>query len=253
MSPLAIGSIACACIFVGALLGMFLRGVVPDNNLSQESKDVVRLGMGLIATMSALVLGLLTASAKTAFDTQNTEVKQAAAQILLLDRTLAHYGPETQEAREAVRRVVAFRLETTWPEESARASRLDTPETTPVVEDIEGRILRLEPQSDSQRWLRNRALQIATDLQQTRWLLFGGAAETVPFPFLVALIFWVTLIFASFGLYAPANATVVAVLFLAALSVATSIFLVLEMSGPFDGVIKISGTPLRYALSHLGA
>ncbi len=252
MSPMAIGSISFACVFGGALLGMLLRGVLPDHHLSQDSKDVVRLGMGLIATMAALVLGLLIASAKSSFDTQDTAVKLAAANIVLLDRALAHYGPETKEAREVIRRAVAFRLETTWPEESSRPSRVDTPETTPTIEGVETRIRDLEPQTDGRRWLQARALQIVGDLQQTRWLLFGGASDSVPIPFLVVLVFWVTVIFASFGLYAPPNATVVGVLLVCALSVSTSIFLVLEMGQPFEGLLKISGAPVRYALSRLG-
>jgi hypothetical protein len=249
---MAIGSIACACIFSGALLGMFLRGVLPPHHLSQDSKDVVKLGMGLIGTMAALVLGLLIASAKGSFDTQNTEVKQASANIVLLDRALAQYGPETKEAREVLRRSVAFRLETTWPEESSRPSRVDTPETTPTVEGLETRVRDLEPQTNGQHWLQARALQIIGDLQHTRWLLFGGGGDSIPFPFLVVLVFWIAVIFASFGLYAPPNGTVVAVLLVCALSVAASIFLVLELSRPFDGILKISGAPLRYALAHLG-
>ena len=253
MNPVAIGAIAFACFFTGALLGMLLRSVLPADHLSQDSKDVVKLGMGLIATMAALVLGLLIASAKTSFDTQNTEVKQASANIVLLDRALAQYGPETKEARDILRRSVAFRLETTWPEESSRPTRVETPETTPTVEGIETRVRELEPKTDGQHWLQARALQIIGNLQQTRWLLFGGAGgEVIPIPFLVVLTSWITVIFASFGLYAPPNATVIGVLLVCALSVATSIFLVVEMSQPFDGLLKISGAPLRYAFSHLG-
>ena len=131
MSALAIGSIVFACVFGSALLGLFIGGALPEHHLSQDSKDVVKLGMGLIATTSALVLGLLIASAKTSFDTQNDEVKQAAANIVLLDRALAHYGPETKGARDLIRRAIAFRLATTWPEDGSRAARLDTPETIP--------------------------------------------------------------------------------------------------------------------------
>ena len=137
MSAMAIGSIVFACVFGSALLGLFIGAALPEHHLSQDSKDVVKLGMGLIATTSALVLGLLIASAKTSFDTQNDEVKQAAANIVLLDRALAHYGPETKGARDLIRRAIAFRLATTWPEDGSRTARLDTPETTPTVESVE--------------------------------------------------------------------------------------------------------------------
>jgi hypothetical protein len=253
MSPLAIGWICFACVFGGALLGMLLRGVLPDDHLmNQDSKEVVRLGMGLVGTMAALVLGLLIASAKSSFDTQSNEIRQGAANIVLLDRALAQYGAETKDAREALRRAIALRLETTWPEESSRTSRVETPETTPTVEGIETGVRELQAKTDGQRWLQSRALQIIGDLQQTRWLLFGGAGDSIPTPFLVVLVFWIAVIFASFGLYAPPNATIVGILLLCALSVAASVFLVLELSQPFGGLLKISAAPLRYALSHLG-
>src|SRR5438874_1880817 len=185
---MAIGWIAFACVFGGALLGMFLRGVLPEHHLSRDSKDVVKLGMGLLGTMAALVLGLLIASAKGSFDTQNTEVKQAAAKIVLLDRALAQYGPETKDARDMIRRSVAFRLAVTWPEDGSAPGRFDTPETTPTLERIETNIRDLSPQNDGQRWLQSRALQIASDLQQTRWLLFGGAGDAIQVPFLVLVV-----------------------------------------------------------------
>ena len=249
---MAIGWIAFACVFGGALLGMFLRGVLPEHHLSPDSKDVVKLGMGLLGTMAALVLGLLIASAKGSFDTQNTEVKQASANIVLLDRALAQYGPETKDARDMIRRSVAFRLAVTWPEDGSAPERFDTPETTPTLERIETKIRDLSPQNDGQGWLQSRALQMASDVQQTRWLLFGGAGDAIPMPFLVVLVCWISVIFVSFGLFAPPNGTVVAVLLVCALSIAASIFLIVEMGRPFEGFLKISSAPLQYTLSLLG-
>jgi hypothetical protein len=252
VSSLAMGGIVLGCIFGGALFGMLLRKILPEDHLSQDSKDVVKLGMGLIATMAALLLGLLIATAKGAFDTQNNELKQGAAKILLLDRALAHYGPETQAARDVIRRAIAFRLAVTWPEDASTPVRLDTPETTPTVEAVESGVLALSPKTDGQQWLRSRALQLLGDLQQTRWLLFGGTGDPIPRPFLVVVVLWISVIFASFGLFAPPNGTVVSVLFVCALSVATAIVLILELSQPFEGFLKISSAPLRYTLAHLG-
>jgi hypothetical protein len=210
----------------------------------------VKLGMGLLGTTAALVLGLLIASAKSAFDTQNNEVKQAAADILLLDRALAQYGPETRDVRELIRRAVAFRLAVTWPEEGS--GRVDTPETTGTVEGIAAKIRGLSPQNESQRWLQSQAVQLAAEVQRTRWMLFGGVGDSLQTPFLVVLVFWVTVIFASFGLFAPRNPTVIAALLLCALSIAASIFLIVEMGRPFGGLMKISSAPLRYTLAQLG-
>ena len=252
MIPAKIALIVFACVFGGALLGMFLRVVLPKHHLSEDTKDVIKLGMGLIATMAALVLGLVIAAAKSSYDTQNEAVKHTAAKVLLLDRMLSHYGPETKEARELLRRAVASRLEAIWPENRSQRARLDAPDAVFADRGIEARILQLSPQNDTQRWLQTQALRIGRDISETRWLVLGGLGTSVPVPFLVVVVFWLTIIFGSFGLFAPRNATVVAVLFLCALSVAGSIFLILEMDRPFEGVMKVSSAPLRYTLSHLG-
>ena len=252
MIPTHIALIAFACVFGGALLGMFLRVLLPAHHLSEDTKDVIKLEVGLIATMTALVLGLMIATAKSSYDTQDEAVKHTAAKVLLLDRMLANYGPETQEARELLRRTVAARLEAIWPADRSHRVRWEAPEAGFAARDIEARILRLSPQTDAQRWLRTQALRLDRDIMETRWLVLGRLGSTVPVPFLVVVVVWLTIIFGSFGLFAPRHATAVVVLFLCALSVAGSLFLILEMDQPFDGLIKISSAPLRYALSHLG-
>jgi hypothetical protein len=252
MIPTEIALIVFACVFGGALLGMFLQVVTPKHHLSQGSQDVIKLGMGLIATMAALVLGLVIATAKGSYDTQAAAVKHSAAKVLLFDRLLANYGPETKETRDLLRRTVATRLDEVWPEDRSQPARMYGLGAVSMAQGIEARILQLAPQNEAQRWLKSQALQIGSDLMETRWLVLGGLGSSVPPPFLVVVVFWLTIIFGSFGLFAPRNGTVVAVLFLCALSVAGAIFLILEMDQPFQGLMKISSAPLRYTLSHLG-
>ncbi len=252
VTPTGIALIVFACVFGGALLGMFLGGVLPEHHLSEDTKDVVKLGMALIGTMAALVLGLMIATAKSSYDAQDAAVKHTAAKVLLLDRMLSNYGPQTKEARELLRQTVASRLEAIWPESRSQHPRLDAPETVFTDRGIETRILQLSPQNDAQRWLQTQALRISRDILETRWLVLGSVGSSIPVPFLVIVVFWLTIIFGSFGLFAPRNTTVVAVLLLCALSVAGSIFLILEMDRPFEGVMKISSAPVRYTLSHLG-
>ncbi len=251
MNPTAIGMLVFACTFGGALAGIWLRAVLPEHHLSDESKDTVKVGIGLIATMTALVLGLVTASAKSSFDAPDTAVKHTAADVLALDRALARYGPETREVREALYHAVERRLEMTWPEKSARASELEVPDMMRGAERVFDRIRGLSPQNDNQRWLQSRALDLGEALLQARWVVFSGVGTSVPVPFLAVLLFWLTITFASFGLFAPRNATVIAVLFVCTLSVASAIFLIPETDGPFEGLIKISPDPLRYACSRL--
>jgi hypothetical protein len=226
--------------------------MLPEHHLSQDTKDVVKLTMGLIATMAALVLGLLTASAKSSFDLENTGLQQSAANIIKLDRSLARYGPETKEIREKLQRLFAFRIHQIWPEDGSTPEKVDTIERTRAAEDMLDAIRKLSPKTEIQREIQSRALQITQDLMGARWLLLVGAVNTIPPLFLVVLVFWLCLLFAGFGLFAPRNATVIVAFVLCALAVSSAIFLILEMNHPFNGLIKVSDLPLRYALSQLG-
>jgi hypothetical protein len=167
--------------------------------------------------------------------------------IVLLDRALAHYGPETKEARDLLRRAAAQELHRTWQNGTAKFDP-----TAAGAEILFDKIQELGPQTDVQRSLKAQLLTMVINLGQTRWLLFEQSGSSIPIPFLVVLVFWLSLIFASFGLFAPPNATVVVALLLGALSVSGAIFLILELDLPFEGLIPISDEPLRKALAHLG-
>ena len=251
MDPTLVGMIVFACTLGGALIGNWLRTTLPEHHLNDESRDTVKLGIGLIATMTALVLGLVTASAKSSFDAVDTAVKHTAMDILTLDRLLARYGPETGEIRGALQHAVGSRIDMIWPQSSSRPAHLEPSVAASEVEGLADAIRGLTPRDDSQRSLQSRALDLAEALLQARWLFFAGSGTSVPLPFLVVLLFWLTITFASFGLFAPRNATVLAVLFVCALSVGSAVFLILEMDGPFDGLLKVSADPLRYAHAHL--
>ncbi|MGA2257141.1 MAG: DUF4239 domain-containing protein [Thermoguttaceae bacterium] len=253
MSSLSISCIVFACIFAGTLFGMFLRAFLPEHHLSAETKDVVKLGMGLVGTMTALVLGLLIASAKSSFDTQRNGLAQLSANIILLDRALAHYGPESKDVRDMLRASVADMLQHTWPQESPQSGQAAAKERTEgryegLYEKIEG----LVPKNDSQRALQAQALKTGTDIAQMRWLMFAQKGSSIPTPFLVVMVCWLTLILASFSLFAPSNATVFSTLLVCALAVSSAVFLILELDRPFDGMIQISSAPLRSTLEQLG-
>lgn len=250
MRAIIVASITFICTFGSALAGTFIRSWLPPTHLSKESQDVVRLGIGLVATMTALLLGLVTAAARGTFDSQDAAIKNSAATILTLDRHLARYGPETRPTRELIRRAVEYRLKTTWDIGGGVNSGLAVNETTPAVEEIENQILRLSPQTETQRWFKSEALKLSEEVVKTRWRVLGSDS-TVPFTFLVVVISWLTVTFASFGLYAPRNATVVVVLCVAAISVAAAVFLILELDSPFEGLIKVSSGPFQYAVAHL--
>lgn len=250
MSPIEVGCIVLTSVFGGALLGMAIHTMLPEHHLNAESKDVIKLGMGLIATMSALVLALLTNSAKGSYDTQRNEVTQVAANILLLDRVLAHYGPEAKEARDLLKLSVAGMINRIWPDDPVANAKLSP--TTAGGELFFDKIQELTPRNDVQRSLQAQAMKMSIDIGEARLLLFEQGGRSIPMPFLVLLIFWVTVIFLSFGLFAPRNATVVATLFLCALSVSGAIFLIMELDRPFGGLIQISSAPLHNAIENIG-
>jgi Protein of unknown function (DUF4239) len=250
VNSLAIGAIVFALVFGSALLAMRVHSTLPERHLSADSKDVVKLGIALIATMSALVLSLLIASAKSAFDTRSNQVVQASADIMLLDRVLARYGPETKEARSLLQRSVAVAVERFWPADGAKPIAID-PGSSPV-EALYDKIDELSPQSEAQRSLRNQALTMALDVGHIRLLLFEQLRSSIPVPFLIILVFWLCIIFASFGLFAPRNGTVIAALLVCALSVSGAIFLIIELDRSFEGLLQVSGAPMRAALASLG-
>jgi hypothetical protein len=244
--------IVFACVLGGAFLGMVLRNRLPERHLSAATKDVVRLGTGLIGTIAALVLGLLIASANSTYQTQSSQIQQLTANVVLLDSTLAQYGAETDMARNLLRRAVAAMADRIWSENGP-----DTKKTEPFEASVAGvsfydEITNLSPRNDMQRSLQARAIGAAQDLAKTRLLLFAEAGMTIPMPFLVVLVSWLAIIFASFSLFADNNATTIGALSVFALSASASIFLILELSQPFTGLMMLSSAPLRSALAPLG-
>jgi len=250
MSSIASSSIVFAVVFGGALLGMFLRKLLPQNHLGDDSKGIVMIAMGLVATMTAIVLGLLISSAKSSFDALSHEITGTSSDIILLDRTLALYGTETKEARDLLRSAAANALDFMELKKSAAPAHLavSTRDTDSIFEKIQG----LLPKDDTQRSLKAEALSILREIRKTRWLMYEQQANLISMPMLVILVLWLTVLFISFGLYAPANGTVVASLLVSALSVSCAVLLILELYAPYKGLIKISSAPLRAALMQLG-
>jgi hypothetical protein len=249
MNSALVGIIAFACTFAGALLGMWLRTAVPQHHMNDEARDTIRAGVGLIAAMTALVLGLITASAKSSYDTVETAVRATAVDILTLDRLLARYGPEASPVRATLKTLVTQRVDAIWPTGAARPIQLD-PQLA-AGESLIERIGGLRTHTASQDAIRPRALDLAESLLKVRWMV-AAEGRSIPLPFLVILLLWLTLTFTSFGLFAPKNLTVIAVLFVCSLSIGCALFLVLELDTPFNGWLKVSAEPMRYALSHLG-
>jgi Protein of unknown function (DUF4239) len=249
LSPLALSCLIFVLIVFGVFLGILLRRALPKHHLSKDAQDVVRLGAGLIATIAALVLGLLIAAAKGSFDTQSGQVKQITADIILIDNLLALYGPEAQPIRAEMRNTIGPLVDRIWQEKKSR----DTGpfEASAAADKVYLDIQALTPKTDAQRSIQSRAVQTSTDFAQTRLLLFVESGNLIPAPFLAILVFWLVIIFASFSLFSELNPTVFAFLTLFALSAACALFLILELSQPFAGLMAISSAPLHEALAPL--
>jgi hypothetical protein len=252
MNPMYVSIIVIVLTYCGTHLGLRIRKSLPEDHLSADTKEIVKLSAGLIATLTALVLGLLVSSAKDTLDTMNRELTQDGAKIILLDRTLANYGPGTSEIRTQLRGHVAHTLKLIWNEDVPDDAALKAAEDPSGMESIQARLRDLSPHSDSQRLLHAQALQLSSDLAMSRWLIVESMQRALPDAFLVVLSLWLMILYTCYGLIAPKNWTVRVVLFISALSIAGAIFLVLEMNTPLSGIIKVSSAPLHKALVHMG-
>lgn len=252
MSSLTISLITLLCLVAGFLLGMGLQRLLPGHHLSKESQDTVKLGAGMVATMSALILGLLVSSAKSSFDGVNVSIAQTGARIIQLDHLLAEYGPETHAVRGLLKDSVAERMQKIWGKTTNGDAGLRAVERTTTMLELETGLRALTPQTEAQKNLLIQCRQILAEIAQNRLLIIEEQQEPVPTVFLALLVFWLALLFVSFGLFAPGNFTVAAVMVVCAASVTSAVFLILEMSHPLDGYIKVSSAPLVKALEMIG-
>lgn len=250
MESLATSGIVFACVFGGAFLGMFVRSLLPEHHSSSDSKEVVKQVMGIVGVMTGMVLGLLVASAKSSFDGQRDGVTRLAANVVVLDRALEHFGPEAQDARRVLRDSATDLMRRIWAAEHTSASPAPASEPT-RYDELYDRILALQPKTDAQRTTHAQALKVIHDTTQMRWLLYSQRSNSIPPVLLALMVAWLAILFASYTLFAPWHATTLAALFLGALVVSSAVFLILELDHSFGGVIHISSEPMRNALSQL--
>ncbi len=252
MDPRAITLIVFVCVFGSAMFGIFLGRVLPDRHIDNEAKDIVKLSTGLIATLSALVLGLLVSSAKGTLDQANNELMQMCVKTVLLDRVLAQYGPETKEIRAGIKSAFIAGTAPLISGDEAQQEKLDSPEGVSRIEIVQSHIRGLTPQNEAQRGLQSRAVQILGELAASRWLLVMQRKGSIQAILLVVLVFWLSVIFSAWGIFSPRNLVVVVALFAASLAVSGAILVILEMDRPLSGWIRVSPAPMQQAIAHLG-
>jgi hypothetical protein len=251
MDSYVVASIAFACVFTGSLVGLGLGAWLPEHHRSPASHDAIKLGTGMISVLASLVLGLLTASIKSSFDTTDGQMRSFAANLILMDQTLRDYGPETGPARVLLRSYTTQAVADHWPKESDQPARMENAKAGSALDQARLAIIELNADTPSHQALRGTALQLMDGLLQTRWLLIERAGTSIQPAFLIILVAWIVLIFVSFGYNAPINATVIGAFFICAVALAACLFVITEMDTPFDGLITVSSHAMRDALAHM--
>jgi len=251
MSDIAISLLVAACVFAGGMLGLVLHRIIPKAHLTKETQDVIRLGTGMLSVMASLVLGLLIATAKSTYDSTNHDIRSYAAELILLDETLRDYGNDAAAPRAILRQYTAELLQDVWPPAGDHDTFVENKQAGLMMEHAREAIRALTPADAGQKWLQDQALQIHVSLARQRWLLIEQSGPSVRPAVVVILVAWITLLFASFGLNAPRNATVVIAFLICALAIGGSIFLIRAMDQPFSGVLQISSEPIANALAHM--
>jgi hypothetical protein len=252
MNALATAAIVFAAIGAAGLAGLALGRRLPAHHLDKRSRDAVRLVASFLATLSALVLGLLISSAKANFDEHSGQLHRISADVVALDRALASYGEGAREARDVLRSALADTLAQFSADNRLNGEKLERPVRDVRLLGFHDRIQMLAPQTEGQRAAQVRALQLADTIAATRVLMTQDPGGSIPSPFLLVVVFWLMAMFAAFGLFAHANTTVIVALLIGALSVAGGIFLILELDRPLDGFMRLSIEPLRQAAETIG-
>ena len=251
MNTITISILVTICIFAGGVAGLHLHRILPQRHLTKETQDVIRLGIGMLSVLASLVLGLLIATAKTSYDATDHAIRTYAAELALLNETLRDYGGNASVPRDLLRGYTERLLRDGWPKEGERPAVLQDDEAQRLLERVRETIRALKPIDAGQKALQEQAIDINLNLLRQRWLLIEQQGPSVQRVVLVILVSWVTVIFASFGMNAPRNSTVMAAFLVCSLAIGGAIFLILEMDRPLDGVMRISSWPMQNALAQM--
>jgi ABC-type amino acid transport system permease subunit len=246
MASIIIGLISFTAIFGGVVIGMLLRRRLPDHHLNAETQSAVTVSVAVIGTLSALVLGLMITAANHSFSARSDEVRELSLQLIRMERNLVRYGPETDDVRAKLRTWGEAKTRQLFPTEGQAPPSSES--TVVMLEKVQDAVLALTPKDEKQTYLRTLCVNLSSTLIHARWSLETRAGHSIPVPFLVLLIFWLTIVFASFGLFAPANPTTTVILLLCCLAVSGGIVLIEELDNPESGLVGISSDSMRRAL-----
>jgi ABC-type amino acid transport system permease subunit len=249
MTNVITGLISFAAVFSGVVIGRFAARRLPSHHLSAETQSAVTVSVAVIGTLSALVLGLMISAANTSFSARSDEVRQLSLQLIRIDRNLRRYGPEAEDARAKLRAWATAKTQQLFPEKGQPNPSSET--TIQMLENVQDALLVLTPKDERQKYLQTLCVTLSSNLIQARWSLEARSGHSIPVPFLVLLIFWLAIVFASFGLFAPANHTTMAALLLCTLAVSGGIALIEDLDNPGSGFIHLPSDSMRRALTEI--
>ena len=151
MPALLIAFIIFAFMLGGMLLGSTLRVILPDDHTQADSKDILMTSAGMMATLIALIIGLLVTSAKGTYDVTTLSITQTSAKIITLDYYLSRYGPEAKQVRKLLPQAIASGIDRIWPNESKHGADLAKMESETEMADVYDKIRELSPKNDPQK------------------------------------------------------------------------------------------------------
>ena len=253
MGVLAFAILVAVVIFGAGFLGLTLHGRLPEKHSPDKSAGMIGAMTGLLSLLLALVLGTFAGSAYTLYATQKSELETLGARVMQLDSALEAFGPETQPGREALRKALRQTYDEIWGDSTGTPSNVDLKSIFAGTRMLDQYLLSLSPKSDGQKQALSMASSAATDINKTRLLMGLQLASGIPWPMLTIVICWSLLMFCGYGLVSPVNRTVVASVGLGAITIASAIFMIVQLSNPYSGAFKLSAKPVMDTIEALGA
>ena len=247
------GLITFAVVFGGGLLGLLLGRLLPEKYHNDATQKIVQTATGMVSLIAALVLGLLVATAKNKFDTTNQTTQEFAAKLMLVNRALVNFGSEADDTRTLLRKYTIAKIAATWPGEAGPKPAPDEPPPWKLLESLQQSLSGLTPKTEAQRSEATMASGAVADLEKATWLEAAQESAHVQHPFVVILIIWLFVLFASFGLFAPRNGLVVAALLVGALAISGAVVLIVDMDSPYEGIVVVTPQPMQQALAQMSS
>jgi hypothetical protein len=239
-------------ILASAAIGSHVRAKLADHHFSEDSLAAMRIAVGLVATLSALVLSLLISSGKSSLDLVNTALQHNSVAMIQLDRTLSEFGPSTDDLRKEIKSDYAHWINFLFSDEMGKTAEAESRDILERTYAIQGRIFALHPASPVEEKLRDHAMQLWDDIFAGRWLALEHRRGLIPTPLIAVLVGWLTVIFGIFGFSAPRNWSMCVVFLLCALSATTAVYVVIDLDTPFRGMVNVSNAPMIDALKFIG-